>query len=70
MTFWLFAFWYCNPNFTRYACSIILPYGNLHSALAETSLSLPKSTSRWHDFILVETIDLFVGLGFSKKHPS
>ena len=24
--FWLFAFWYCNSIFTRYACSIVLPY--------------------------------------------
>ena len=28
LTFRLSAFWYWNPIFTRYACSVVLPYGN------------------------------------------
>ena len=56
MTFWLSAFWYCNPVFTRHAWSMALPYGILHSVPAEISLSLLKSISRWHKFILVKTI--------------
>ena len=32
------AFWYCNPIITRYACSIVLPYGNLQSNPAESLL--------------------------------
>ena len=57
MTFWLSAFWYCNPTFTRYACSIVLPYGNLESVPVENFLSLLKSISRQRDFFLVKTIN-------------
>ena len=56
ITFWLSAFWYCNPVFTRYASRIALPYGKLQSVQAEISLILIKIISRWRNFILVKSI--------------
>ena len=70
MIFWFSAFWYYNPVFTRYTCSIVLPYGNLQSIPAEISLSLIKNVSHWLKIYFGKNYELFVGLSFSKNYLS